>query len=94
MSKVVGYGRVSTKDQNLDRQIEAFRELGIDDKYIYTDKQSGKNFDRIGYQYMKKCLEKRRYTSNKGFKKIRKKSERNKRRMGIFYGKWYICKSP
>ena len=36
MSKEVGYGRVSTKDQNLDRQIEAFRELGIDDKYIYN----------------------------------------------------------
>lgn len=71
MSKLVGYARVSTKDQNLDRQVEAFKELGIDEKYIYTDKQSGKNFDRIGYQYMKKCLEKRRYSCYKRPKTIR-----------------------
>ena len=39
MSKMVGYIRVSTKDQNLDRQREQMRNLGIEDKYIYEDKK-------------------------------------------------------
>ncbi|MHB8125554.1 MAG: recombinase family protein [Desulfitobacteriaceae bacterium] len=55
--KRVGYIRVSSKDQNLDRQMESMKALGIEEKYIYIDKQSGKDFDRIGYQYMKKALE-------------------------------------
>lgn len=58
MSKIVAYIRVSTKEQNLDRQKEEIKALGIEDKYIYEDKQSGKDFERIGYQYMKKSLEK------------------------------------
>ncbi|WP_129598423.1 recombinase family protein [Anaerophilus nitritogenes] len=58
MCKTVAYLRVSSKDQNLDRQLDRIKELGIEDKYIYTDKESGKDFDRIGYQYMKKGLEK------------------------------------
>lgn len=56
--KIVAYVRVSSKDQSLDRQIKTMKELGIDDKYIYEDKASGKDFDRVGYQYMKKSLEK------------------------------------
>lgn len=49
-----GYVRVSTKDQNLDRQISAMQEFGISDQNIVLDKQSGKNFDRPGYQqYLK-----------------------------------------
>ena len=57
MSKTVAYIRVSTKEQHLDRQLEEVKALGIEDKYIYEDKQSGKDFDRVGYQYMKKSLE-------------------------------------
>lgn len=57
MAKIVAYIRVSSKDQNLDRQLEELKKIGIDEKYIYQDKQSGKDFERIGYQYMKKCLE-------------------------------------
>lgn len=51
------YGRVSSKDQNLDRQLESARKYKDIDK-VYTDKQSGKNFDRSGYMEMKKVLEK------------------------------------
>lgn len=58
MGKTVSYVRVSSKDQNLNRQLDEIKKLGIEDKYIYVDKQSGKDFDRIGYQYMKKGLEK------------------------------------
>ena len=57
MSKTIAYARVSTKGQNLDRQIEEFIKLGIPEKNIYWDKLSGKNFDRTGYLYAKKCLE-------------------------------------
>ena len=58
MPKTIAYIRVSSKDQNLDRQLEELNKLGIEEKYIYQDKQSGKDFERIGYQYMKKSLEK------------------------------------
>jgi DNA invertase Pin-like site-specific DNA recombinase len=56
--KIVAYLRVSSKEQNLDRQIDEIQKLGIEDKYIYTDKESGKDFERVGYKYMKKSLEK------------------------------------
>lgn len=47
--KKYGYVRVSTKDQNIQRQILAMKEEGIDDKNIYTDQISGKNFNRPQY---------------------------------------------
>ncbi|MDO5423926.1 MAG: recombinase family protein [Eubacteriales bacterium] len=50
------YGRVSSKDQNLARQIEAFKRLGADDSEIITDKESGKNFEREGYQALKSVM--------------------------------------
>ena len=43
------YIRVSTKYQNIDRQYEEIKTLNIDDKYIYIDKESGKDFDRTKY---------------------------------------------
>lgn len=45
-----GYARVSSKDQNLDRQLLALREFGISDKHIYVDRKSGKDFERPGYK--------------------------------------------
>lgn len=45
-----GYVRVSAKDQNEDRQMIAMRELEIDPKNIYVDKQSGKDFNRPAYK--------------------------------------------
>lgn len=50
-----GYARVSSKDQNLARQIKALEEAGCEK--IYTDKQSGKDFDRKEYQKMVSELE-------------------------------------
>lgn len=44
-----GYARVSTKDQNLARQLKDFEEMGISKRYIITDKESGKDFNRKGY---------------------------------------------
>ncbi|MBO6180023.1 MAG: recombinase family protein [Selenomonadaceae bacterium] len=54
----IAYGRVSTKEQKLDRQIIAFQELGISPKNIFIEKQSGKDFDRPIYQKMIKLLKK------------------------------------
>ena len=45
-----GYIRVSTRDQNEDRQRIAMRDAGVEDARIYMDKQSGKDFDRPGYR--------------------------------------------
>lgn len=50
--KKYGYVRVSSKDQNLNRQLDAFSELGIRSKYIYIDKMSGKDFKRPNYKAM------------------------------------------
>ena len=45
-----GYVRVSTKEQNEDRQMAAMREFGIGAGGIVLDKQSGKDFERPGYR--------------------------------------------
>ena len=55
-SKKFGYERVSTKDQNEARQRESLLQMGIDERDIYTDKQSGKNFERPRYQLLKEML--------------------------------------
>lgn len=52
MSKVYGYARVSSIDQNEERQMVALREKGVEEKNIYMDKQSGKDFDRPRYRAM------------------------------------------
>lgn len=56
MNRTYYYARVSTREQNLDRQLEAFRALGADERGIVTDKESGKNLDRPGYQALKTAM--------------------------------------
>lgn len=53
---VYGYVRVSSKDQNEDRQMIALREVGVTDKNIFVDKQSGKDFNRPKYKRLLKKL--------------------------------------
>ena len=45
-----GYVRVSSTDQNEDRQMIALHQVGVEDRCIYMDKQSGKDFNRPQYQ--------------------------------------------
>lgn len=52
----IGYVRVSTKDQNADRQIKKMQELGIEERYTFVDKQSGQDFERPKYQAMKAVI--------------------------------------
>ncbi len=54
--KTFYYARVSTREQNLDRQLEAFKKLGAADREIITDKESGKNLERPGYQALKNAM--------------------------------------
>ena len=54
--KTYGYARVSGADQNEARQLTAFQELGIPPECIFTDKQSGKDFNRPQYRRLVKKL--------------------------------------
>ena len=51
-----GYARVSTTNQNLDRQLDELNKKWIEEKYIYTDKESGKDFNRTNYKKLLKKL--------------------------------------
>lgn len=55
-NRIYYYARVSTKEQNLDRQLAAFKALGASERDIITDKESGKNLDRAGYQALKTTM--------------------------------------
>lgn len=52
MGNIFGYIRVSSRDQNEDRQLIALKELAIPEKNIFIDKQSGKDFKRPQYRKM------------------------------------------
>ena len=53
MNKTYYYARVSSKGQNLDRQIDTFFSMGAEERDIITDKESGKDTERVGYQALK-----------------------------------------
>ena len=53
---IYGYIRVSSRDQNEDRQMIAMREIDVPEKNIYTDKQSGKDFERPQYKKLVRKL--------------------------------------
>lgn len=55
-SKIFGYVRVSSTTQNIDRQLEKMKALGINERDIFIDKQSGKDFDRPAYITLKSML--------------------------------------
>lgn len=55
-SKIFGYARVSTKDQNLERQFLDLKQYVTSDRDIFFDKASDKNFDRPGYQTLKMMI--------------------------------------
>ncbi len=55
---IYGYVRVSTREQNEDRQIIALREVGVTEKQLYIDKQSGKDFNRPQYKRLLRKMKK------------------------------------
>lgn len=56
MKNVYGYIRVSTREQNEDRQVAALKQVDIADKNLFVDKQSGKDFERPQYRKLVKKL--------------------------------------
>ena len=56
MSKIYGYARVSSSDQNEDRQLIALRGLGVPERNLFIDKQSGKDFERPDYRKLLRRL--------------------------------------
>ena len=56
MGNIYAYVRVSTQEQNEDRQLIAMNELGVAEENIYIDKQSGKSFNRPKYRQLVKKL--------------------------------------
>ena len=58
MGNIYAYVRVSTREQNEDRQILALKELSIPEKNLFIDKQSGKDFERPQYRKMVRKLKK------------------------------------
>lgn len=50
---IYGYARVSTKEQNLSRQLVDIINFGVKENNIYKDKESGKNFERTNYKKLK-----------------------------------------
>ncbi len=56
MNKIYGYVRVSSTDQNEDRQMLALKEIGVADQNIFMDKQSGKDFERPNYKKLLRKL--------------------------------------
>ena len=56
--KIYGYIRVSSQDQNEDRQLIALKEVGVPEKNIYLDKQSGKDFNRPQYKGLMRKMKK------------------------------------
>lgn len=56
MKLTLAYARVPTKDQNPERQLVKLRELGVEERYIFVDQMSGKDFERPKYQAMRMML--------------------------------------
>ncbi|MBQ8005829.1 MAG: recombinase family protein [Clostridia bacterium] len=56
MTKIYGYIRGSSRDQNEERQVRAMEEFGVSPSHMIMDKQSGKDFDRPGYKRLIKKI--------------------------------------
>lgn len=82
MNKIYGYARVSTKEQNLDRQIQALTRYGVNERDIITDKVSGKDFNRSGYITLRDSL------LRSGDILVIKELDRLGRNMGMIKEEW------
>ena len=88
MSKEIwGYARVSTKEQNLERQLVELRQYVPKEENIISDKQSGKDFERTGY----KSLKERVREGDEEYLSLRKRQGRNKERAKILQEKGRYC---
>ena len=56
MAQILGYARISSRDQNESRQLVALQEFGVHDNNVYLDKLSGKDFERPAYRRLLRKL--------------------------------------
>ena len=85
ISRTYYYARVSSKEQNLDRQIEAFKALGADERDIITDKESGKDLNRTGYTALKNAMLRKGDTLNiKSLDRLSRNKTDNKNELQFF----------
>lgn len=61
---LIGYARVSTKEQKEDRQIQALLDYGVKEENIFVDKVSGKDFERQEYKFIKELLKRTKENEN------------------------------
>lgn len=61
INRTYGHNRVNDKEQNEARQIKALTDAGIDERFIFIDKQSRKDFDRPQYKLLRNALVKTTY---------------------------------
>ena len=61
---LIGYARVSTKEQKEDRQVQALLDYGIKEENVFVDKISGKNFERPEYKFIKELLKRTKENEN------------------------------
>ena len=78
-----GYARVSTKDQNPERQIKILMDLGIEERNIYVEKKSGHNFNRETYDMLVNHI--MRPGDRLTVTEIRKKLQRDLQRMVSYH---------
>lgn len=83
--KIFGYTRISSDSQCNERQVKALIDYGVNERDIYSDIKSGKNFDRVEYQNMKNHL-------RKGDKVVFKELDRMGRNMDMIKEEftWFI----
>jgi DNA invertase Pin-like site-specific DNA recombinase len=56
INRIFGYARISTEYENEAHQIKALTAAGVDDRFVFVDKASGKNFERAAYQILIRAL--------------------------------------
>lgn len=86
-SRTYYYARVSSREQNLDRQFAAFAALGAQERDIIADKESGKSINRSGYTALKSALLRRGDTLViKSLDRLSRNKEDTKRELQYFIG--------
>ena len=75
IAEIYGYVRVSTKEQNEDRQMIALRELTVPERNIFIDKQSGKDFERPQYKKLLRKMKKDELLCNKRIYRLGRNNE-------------------
>lgn len=87
MQKIFGYARVSSKEQNVGRQLEEFKKYNIDSRDTFVDYASGKDMDREQYQLMKRIIRENDVLVVKEMDRLGRSKEQIKEELEYYQGK-------